>query len=89
VAGVAAYCAKKESRQHRCGGFRVRGTLGGEEGIASRGLTAMREMVWCSLTSAEHLLHARHGKLSGLSLNFRIVVASDLDSVAVNAKAGG
>jgi hypothetical protein len=40
------------------------------------------------LTSAEHLLRRRQSELSGLSLNFRIVVAADLESVAINAKSG-
>jgi len=40
------------------------------------------------LTPAEHLLCRRQGELSRLSLNFRIVVAADLDPVAINAKSG-
>jgi hypothetical protein len=40
------------------------------------------------LTPAEHLLCRRQGELSRLSLNFRIVVAADLDAVAINAKSG-
>jgi hypothetical protein len=49
----------------------------------------MPEMLRRSLTSAEHFLCGPQGELAGVSLNFRIVVAADLDSVAINAKAWG
>jgi hypothetical protein len=49
----------------------------------------MREMVRRSLIPAEHFLCGRQGELADLPLNFRIVVAADLYSVAINAKSGG
>jgi hypothetical protein len=73
---------QNETRFVGGGGFRL--------GEGERGL-----LTYCNarggrvlLTPAEHLLRRRQSELSGLSLNFRIVVAADLDSVAINAKSG-
>jgi hypothetical protein len=42
----------------------------------------------CGLASAEYLLRSSEGKFSSLSLDFRVVVAAQIRSAAIYAKAG-